>query len=233
MPLNKALYTVLCIKKWVLTNILNYSTMFVNVRSAKKRGWCIIFMLIKPKSGPKLVTILAFDPGTSNLGYSVLQGNPRTLAIGVTEYYGVFRTNKWDKGEEVPIRERIDQLGEDIKGLILTSKPELIALEDFVEQGKRVGKTYKEMSYLTEHMRLVCRTLGHEATIYSNGVWKKKTLNASSASKAQVQHYVSHKVINAHRLLKAPDHVWDSVGIGYCRWLDYLAEKRLGGMGHV
>lgn len=173
------------------------------------------------------VVILSFDPGTSNLGYAELRGNPMTSEALIGDYFGVFKTNKWEDGEEVLMRNRIDVLGKCVKNLVTVVKPDLIAMEDFIEQGKRVGKTYKEMASLTEHLRLVFRELGHEAMIYNNGLWKKKTLGATNASKVQVQHYVKHKIANADELLhKKPDHVWDSAGIGYCRWLDYLKENR-------
>ena len=172
------------------------------------------------------VTILAFDPGTANLGYALLSCDLRTSEVRIGEYYGVFRTSKMNNGTEVPIRERIDTLGAQVRLLIRSINPSFVAMEDFVEQGKFVGKTYKEMSYLTEHLRLVCRDMGYEVTIYPNGIWKKKTLNATNASKLQVQHYIRCKVLGVECLQRQPDHVWDSVGIGYCRWLDYLKEHR-------
>ena len=172
------------------------------------------------------VTILSFDPGTANLGYAAIVGNAQTSEVRVGNYFGVFKTNKWLDGSEVAVRERIDALGTDVSTLIKDVKPTFIAMEDFVEQGKRVGKTYKEMSYLTEHLRLVCRSLGYEVVIYANGIWKRKTLKATNASKIQVQHYIKHTVQDTEKILKSPDHVWDSVGIGYCRWLDYLSKVR-------
>ena len=183
-------------------------------------------MLARPAYIAKTVSILAFDPGTANLGYMVLRGNPKTSEVQVTSSYGVFRTNKWVKGVEALPRDRLDILGTYIRALINVSKPDFIAMEDFVEQGKRVGKTYKEMSYLIEHLRLMCRAEGYEATIYSNGAWKKKTLGATNASKIQVQHFVRCKIKGTECLSSEPDHVWDSAGIGYCRWLDFLVELR-------
>lgn len=173
---------------------------------------------------PVLRSILSFDPGTANLGYSLLSCNPKTSEARITEHFGVFKTNKWDGEEEIPIRDRIDTLGTSVDLLIRSTNPSYIAMEDFVEQGKFVGKTYKEMAYLTEHLRLVCGRLGYDVMIYPNGIWKKKTLNAKNASKLQVQHYIRCKVLGVEALQKEPDHVWDSVGIGYCRWLDYLRE---------
>jgi Holliday junction resolvasome RuvABC endonuclease subunit len=179
-----------------------------------------------------LVRILAFDPGTANMGYSTLQGNTKqNIAALDGAHFGVLKTSKWNGTAEVEIRERIDRLGAMIKQRIIDIEPTHIAIEDFVEQGKLVGKTYKEMAYLTEHIRLLTRELGVPATIYPNGVWKKKTLGIMRANKAQVQHYVAHKLPEAVELLKKqPDHVWDSAGIGYCKWLDILAELNDGGI---
>lgn len=101
-----------------------------------------------------------------------------------------------------------------------------MAMEDFIEQGKYVGKTYKEMAFLIEHIRMVCRQKGYEITIYENGEWKNRTLKAARANKAQVIHYVSNKLPNTRELLKkCPDHVWDSVGIGLCKFLELTGGK--------
>jgi Holliday junction resolvasome RuvABC endonuclease subunit len=170
-----------------------------------------------------VVKILAFDPGTANMGYSELVGDTLTKKIVLTSVFGTLHTKKWDGDIELKIRDRIDDLGRQIRQGIEIAKPTHVAMEDFVEQGKLVGKTYKEMAYLTEHMRILTRELGVPATIYPNGDWKKKTMNARRATKQQVQHYVSHKLPETIILLaKEADHVWDSVGIGYCLWLDIL-----------
>lgn len=179
----------------------------------------------------KRVRILAFDPGTANMGYSTIEGIPEHNIVTLGgAYFGVLKTSKWQGDTEVNIRERIDRLGFKIRELIVTIEPTHIAMEDFVEQGKLVGKTYKEMAFLTEHMRLLTRELGIPATIYANGEWKKKTLGIMRANKAQVQHYVARKLPEAVTLLaKQPDHVWDSAGIGFCKWLDILNELKDGG----
>lgn len=181
-----------------------------------------------------IVRILAFDPGTANMGYSTLEGfidhNGRPYVALGASYFGVLKTSKWKGTAEVQIRDRLDELGEKLKYLIRYVEPTHIAMEDFVEQGKLVGKTYKEMAFLTEHMRLLTKELGIPATIYANGDWKKKTLGIMRANKAQVQHYLKHKLPEAADLLKKePDHVWDSAGIGYCKWLDILAERNIKG----
>ncbi len=107
-----------------------------------------------------------------------------------------------------------------MRELANTLDPTHIVIEDFTEQGKLVGKTYKEMSWLIEHMRLVSRELGHEATIYENAEWKKIAVGASRLNKTQVKHFVAHRVANAGVLLKGrPTHIWDSVGIGYAKYI--------------
>lgn len=173
-----------------------------------------------------LIKILAFDPGTANTGYATLTGNTSTSEVHLAPYFGVQKTAKRDtNGNEISIRERIDCLGVGMRTLITALTPTHIAMEDFVEQGKFVGKTYKEMAYLTEHMRLVGREMGLEVTIYANGYWKKQTMKSSGTTKEQVQHFVSHKLPEAKALfIKQPNHVWDSAGIGYCKWLEILSE---------
>lgn len=171
-----------------------------------------------------IVRILAFDPGTANMGYSTLNGDTKSNVVALGgAYFGVLKTSKWKEGSEVPIRERLDNLGLGARQLIHTVEPTHIVIEDFVEQGRRVGKTYKEMAFLIEHMRLLGRDFGIEVDIYANGYWKKQTMNAPHASKVQVQHFVAHRLPEAKQILKGqPDHVWDSVGIGYCKWLELV-----------
>jgi Holliday junction resolvasome RuvABC endonuclease subunit len=173
------------------------------------------------------IKILAFDPGTANLGYAALTGTIQnslsSSEVHLAKYFGVLKTSKWADTKEVLLSDRLDILGTMTKKLINEVKPDYIAMEDFTEQGKRVGKTYKEMAYLTEHLRLLARSLNTEATIYTNACWKKQTLKTGHASKIQVKHYVSNMIPEAANVLKnQPDHVWDSVGIAYCKWLEIL-----------
>jgi Holliday junction resolvasome RuvABC endonuclease subunit len=117
------------------------------------------------------------------------------------------------------VRDRIDEIGNDFRTLVAEHQPDYIAIEDFTEQGKFVGKTYKEMAWLTEHFRLVGRELGLEVDVYENGYWKKELTGAMRLNKAQVQHYVSTRIPQARKeLAKQPDHVWDAVAIGLCKF---------------
>lgn len=166
----------------------------------------------------ELVRILAFDTGTANTAGALLVGN---LKHGTVDFGG-FRmiTTKKEFGS---VRERIDFIGNEVRELIRQSEPTHMAFEDFTEQGKFVGKTYKEMAWITEHFRLIGREMGLPTSIYENGAWKKRTLKAMRASKEQVQHYLTHKLPGiGSKLAKQPNHVWDAVGIGYCQWLDLL-----------
>ncbi len=164
------------------------------------------------------VRILSLDPGTQNTGYILLEGDLLSKEIAV-EAFGVLKTKVTD-GD---IRKRIDTLGNGVRKLISTFEPDYLVFEDFVEQGKMVGKTYKEMAFLIEHYRLIGRETGIPTEIYSNAYWKKHTLGVSGTNKAQVEHYVSRKIPETKRLLnKAPSHVWDATAIGYCLWLSIV-----------
>jgi Holliday junction resolvasome RuvABC endonuclease subunit len=157
--------------------------------------------------------ILAFDPGTENCGYASILYEGKT--VGMTRHFGVIRTSKAD-GD---VRQRIDIIGGNMRQLISVIKPEHVVIEDFTEQGKAVGKTYKEMAWLTEHLRMVGRSMGYEVTVYENGEWKKLALGVMRANKEQVKHYVKHTLPEAEELLKRqPTHVWDSVGIGLAKY---------------
>lgn len=169
----------------------------------------------------ELVRILSFDPGTADTGWSLIEGVLRK-EVKLTQHFGVLKTSM----EDGDVRTRIDMLGEEMRGLVVRLDPTHIVIEDFTEQGKLVGKTYKEMSWLTEHMRLTGRELGHEVTIYENQEWKKIAVGASRLSKDQVKHFVAHRVANAGALLKGrPTHIWDSVGIGYAKYNELQGDK--------
>lgn len=157
--------------------------------------------------------ILGIDPGTANTGYGVVQKTSKGYSLVA---YGLIRTTP----KEGDVRERIDRIGEHLANIITEFQPDVIAIEDFTEQGKLVGKTYKEMSWITEHFRMLCKQFGYEALILKNGEWKKKTLGIMRANKKQVMHYVGRMIPKAKELLKTEkDHVWDSVGIALCAGL--------------
>ena len=164
--------------------------------------------------------VLGFDPGTAHTGYSLITGTiskTHKEKPQLSGSWGVLRTSI----DDADVRGRIDILGKEMSALIEDLKPTHIAIEDFTEQGKIVGKTYKEMSWLTEHMRMVGRAHGYEVAIYENGYWKKQTIGIIHATKVQVQHYVLHHVMGAEVLTKLPkskNHIWDSVGVGNCMY---------------
>jgi len=168
-----------------------------------KRGDCM-----------ETVRILSFDMGTANTACSMIVGNLKYNTKGLSG----FRMIKTDKSFG-SVRDRIDYIGEEARKVIQQADPTHIAIEDFTEQGKFVGKTYKEMAWLTEHFRILGRELGYEVAIYENGYWKKVTMGAMRVNKQQVQHYVCTQLPEASTMLaRQPDHVWDSVGIGLCCW---------------
>lgn len=172
------------------------------------------------------VRIVGVDPGTANTGYSLLSGNtaPRTGYAHLTDY-GVWRTKKdeaWD------VRDRIDYISNQLQAFITATKATHLAIEDFTEQGKLVGKTYKEMSWIVENFRGVGRTLGLPTAVYANAEWKKILLRARQANKHQVMHYVGINVLGAaQHLVGQPDHVWDSAAVGYCMFKQLKAGLRI------
>lgn len=177
------------------------------------------------EAAKNIVTILGFDPGTANMGYSTLKGlikvPVQTSEVTLGSSFGILKTSKWQDKVEVPVRDRIDHLGLLARELIENIRPDYIAIEDFVEQGKLVGKTYKEMAFLIEHLRLLGKELKIDTSIYENKDWKKKTLKSSGVNKLQIQHYVMRKLPETAVMLgNQPDHVWDSVAIGLCKWCE-------------
>lgn len=163
-------------------------------------------------------TFLSFDPGTENTGYAILEASIPPILTPTPKIIlrdcGLIRTKKVTGGSS-EVRERIDRIGGNVRDLIADANPDYLCIEDFTEQGKLVGKTYKEMSWLTEHLRMIGYETGIETAIYENGEWKYELTGARRLTKQQVQHYITHKLPEALPLLKGlPDHVWDAVAIG-------------------
>lgn len=158
------------------------------------------------------VRIIGVDAGTANTGWCHLVGDMKSRKIYL-QAFGMLTTSK----EDGDVRARIDMLGYALRNRIKDNGATHLAVEDFTEQGKIVGKTYKEMSWLTEHFRMVGREMGVETDIYPNAYWKKVLLKAPHASKVQVEHYVRMHLAEAHSL-KVPNHVWDSIAVGLCKF---------------
>lgn len=169
-----------------------------------------------------MVRILGIDPGTESTGWSVLNGWDEFKDIQDIriEQFGVMKTKKAD-GD---LRKRVDMLGEQLTEIIKAECITHVAFEDFVQQGVRAGMVLYDMATLLEHFRMVSRSHSIEPRIYPNAEWKQRTLGSRQPNKKQVQHYVTNKLPEAARLLQGqPDHVWDSVGIGYCLWKELIA----------
>jgi Holliday junction resolvasome RuvABC endonuclease subunit len=169
------------------------------------------------------VRILAFDPGTANMGYAIIEGNMSTGIARLTAHHGVLKTSKKD-GD---IRTRADILGNEVKRLIQCFKPDYVVIEDYTEQGVKSGTTYKDMSILIENMRGVCTTMKRVPDIWTNAFWKKLATGSSGLKKHQIQHFVQHKVKGTELLgSRASDtHVWDAAGIAYAKFLQLQGEQ--------
>lgn len=168
------------------------------------------------------VRILAFDPGTANLGYAVIEGNMKTGEVRLLPFYGVLKTSKSD-GD---IRTRADILGVAVRHKIEGYNPDFIVIEDYTEQGVKSGTTYKDMSILIENMRVTCIGMAQVPDIWTNAHWKKLATGSSGLKKHQVQHFVKHKVRGTEVLgSRASDtHVWDAVGIAYAKFSQLQGE---------
>lgn len=162
------------------------------------------------------VRILAFDPGTANMGWAYLEGELTNGIVQATEHFGVVKTTM-DDGD---FRRRIDILGGWMEEVIQLTSPTVIAIEDFTEQGVITGKTYKEMATLIEHMRMVSRMKNYEADIMTNEEWKRIATGSKGLNKNQVKHFVTNKVPKAVEFYKGrtATHVWDACGIGYAEF---------------
>jgi Holliday junction resolvasome RuvABC endonuclease subunit len=163
------------------------------------------------------VRILGYDPGTAFTGYALVGGSIGK-SVELLPDFGVIKTTKAD-GD---VRTRIDMIGNQVRDHIQELRPTHVAIEDFVEQGVDAGTTYKDMATLIEHLRMVCRYNGIEATIYPNAEWKKIAVGTKGLNKKQIQHFVSHRLPKASELLtgRTATHVWDSAGIAYAKYIE-------------
>lgn len=150
------------------------------------------------------IKILGIDPGLAHTGWALLEGDPISGDILITEHYGVIKTVKWrDKRKKIkiPTRERLDQIALELQKIIAEHEPQYVVVEDFVFYGNKGGTT-STMPVLVETIRMLGRALGYNVEIYTNGTWKKILLKNHVANKNQVQHYV-------HRALHLPTAEWD------------------------
>lgn len=162
--------------------------------------------------------LLGLDPGLTSTGWGLLE-NGR-----VTDHYGVILSEKWrdkKKQEEVPTRERIDDISLQIHRLLVDHKPDVVVMEDFVFFGNR-GRVTSIMPALIESIRILCRTLGVDCEIYANGTWKRILLKNHQANKNQVQHFIHRKLqLDTEQWdhLDRGGHIRDSYALAYTHWL--------------
>jgi len=161
------------------------------------------------------VRILAFDPGTASTGWGIYEGN---ISSGELRFIdgGVIESSKV-VGD---IRKRVDRIGGSVKMLIQALAPTHVTIEDYTEQGVASGTTYKDMSILIEHMRMICRIEGYEASIRTNAEWKRIAVGTGGLNKTQIQHFVKHHVKGIEVLgsRKKDTHIWDTAGIAYAEF---------------
>lgn len=161
--------------------------------------------------------ILSIDPGLANTGYASIEyGDTQQIRLG--RAFGVLHTTQEDGSD----RERIDKLNVEISKIVLNYQPDAIGIEDWSYMGNR-GKNESSMPALIENLRQLCRELNVPTYIYENPVWKKATLGIRTANKKQIQHFVSKRITDAPTILhRKPDHVWDSVGICFAVYKNFI-----------
>jgi Holliday junction resolvasome RuvABC endonuclease subunit len=176
-----------------------------------------------------IVKICGIDPGLEHTGIAFLEGDTETKKVRLLpDIFGVLETRKWvdkTKTEAFTDRERADWLGQEIMRMVAEIEPAAMVVEDFVFMGKR-GGAGSQMPMLVEHLRMTGRQMGYEVVIYANGDWKAKTLKCRTANKLQVEHYIKRQLPGIEKQLgKQPDHVWDAIGLAYCKWLDIIHDR--------
>lgn len=171
--------------------------------------------------------IIGIDPGTENFGYALLEGSINAQepdrSTCVLRDCGVWKSG----ASEGDVRTRIDRLTGRLHGYRQQVAAAYIASEDFTEQGRAVGKTYKEMSWLTESIRQLGREPGVTVDLYENADWKQFLMGARQATKQMVQHYIRHSFPQASEVLNGfPDHTWDAAAIACTKFKRLIVEEK-------
>lgn len=146
--------------------------------------------------------VLGIDPGTSNTGYGVVQGDGPTFgAVSLVEC-GVIRTRRHD-----PLAARLHDVYEGVVELIERHKPNVLCVED-VFYAKNVRTTV-----VLGHARGVVLLAGSQANLEILEIppaeIKKAIVGSGSATKEQVQFMLTRML----RLKSAPDPTDASDGV--------------------
>jgi Holliday junction resolvasome RuvABC endonuclease subunit len=174
------------------------------------------------------IKILGLDPGLAHTGWCLIYGENEPSA----DHYGVLETVKWADKErtfEVPMRDRIDHISDNIQKLIARYEPHFLVMEDFTWRGSK-GVTGSQMPALIENIRVMGRVLGYDVAIFTTAQWKRLLLGNGTATKVQVQHCVHKKLGLDEIFWDAHDkggHIRDAMALGLTQW------KKLHGKGDV
>jgi Holliday junction resolvasome RuvABC endonuclease subunit len=118
------------------------------------------------------------------------------------------------------MRQRLDQISNDITKLVAEVEPKYVAMEDFVYYGNR-GQTTSSMPVLIENIRMLGKGMGYDVAIYTNAYWKSILLKNHTADKHQVEHRV-HMLLNLDAAIwnksDPKTHMRDAMAIALTFW---------------
>jgi len=148
--------------------------------------------------------ILGIDPGIADTGFGVIK---KTNDSFRAEAFGAITTKKTDT-----LADRLQELFDEIKGLIKKHKPERIAVEQLFFA--KNAKTAITVAHARGVILLAARTAGCEVHEYTPLQVKQAITGYGAADKNQIQHMV--KTILALKNIPKPDDAADALAIAIC-----------------
>jgi len=148
--------------------------------------------------------ILGIDPGTSLIGYGIIESAGSKLKV---IKQGVFRTEK-----NLTTQERVVDVYSFFIDLIKTEKPDIASIEKLFFQNN--AKTAMQVGEIRGVILLALKISGLEVREFTPLQVKQAVSNYGRASKEQVQNMV--KLILSLEKIPKPDDIADALAIAIC-----------------
>ena len=167
---------------------------------------------------PEIRRVLAIDPGTIRMGYSVLDADPRPRA----EDYGVVALPS-----KMPIEERLYQLYTHVRNMISIFDPGAVAVEQpFVGKGERqfIGPAIA-VGQAQALVLIAAAGAGLPVYRYSPAQVKRAITDYGAATKEQMQQVIA-ATLGLNEI--PPSDAADALSIGLCHLVQIQADAVLG-----
>lgn len=175
--------------------------------------------------GTKKFKILAFDPGLTNFGYSLLEGNTSNgdlVVLKIGELHPGPTADKAAYRDQVEAFDKrtisLQLLREGVRGLMQTFKPDFVAIEDIFINPHR-PMAYGALCMITCVLRMLMHDeYGKYLVAITTKVCKKAVADRGDGGKVSVQEALKN---HPHIHFKDPqdynqasEHILDSIAVG-------------------